>query len=58
LFSETLDQSIFTQEELIAIEWASNFFSNMSKHMLPEKEAVAANEQALVLRNLLKRFEK
>jgi hypothetical protein len=39
LFSETLGQSIFSKEELIAIEWAVNFFNNMADRILPQPEA-------------------
>jgi hypothetical protein len=56
LFSETLDQSMFSKEELIAIEWAANFFNNMADRILPQSEADKAREQAKVLNNLLERF--
>lgn len=55
-FSETLDESIFSKEELIAIEWAANFFNNMADQILPQPEANQAREQAQVLNNLLERF--
>ena len=44
------------KEELIAIEWAANFFNNMADRILPQTEAVKAREQAQVLNNLLERF--
>ena len=56
LFSETLGQSIFSKEELIAIEWAVNFFNNMADRILPQPEADKAREQAQVLNGLLERF--
>lgn len=55
-FSETLDQSVFTKEELIAILWATNFFNNMADRILPQPEADKAREQAQVLNSLLERF--
>lgn len=56
LFSEILDESIFSKEELIAVEWAANFFNNMANQILPQPEANKAREQAQVLNNLLERF--
>lgn len=55
LFSETLDQSIFSKEELIAIEWAANFFNNMA-YLMPQPEANESREQAQILNSLVERF--
>lgn len=57
LFSETLDLSVFREEELVAIQWAANFFNNMADIVLPQTEAKIARQQAQTLNDLLERFK-